>query len=164
MMALHNYPRCAAYLKAMRCDLDDPAMQDINWATILADSYSTAALKAAGTVNFDTMDGPELMRALEAILSGKRASAPPIDPQVFESLKAFFGSRGIKASKLKADDDFWTVARILWPFAINGKNGSLSDLHGILKGLTKRQRREASANIRKVPAQFLASSQKGAVQ
>jgi hypothetical protein len=71
--SIKQFPRCAAYLKAMRVRLDDPEMHDYWCAVVLSDAFSDARLAALGTVNFDTMPGRQLLTAFETILSESAA-------------------------------------------------------------------------------------------
>lgn len=68
---IHQFPRCFAYLKAMRVKFDDPAMHDYWAASILSDAFADAKLAKLGTVDFATMTGAQLLAAFEAILSVK---------------------------------------------------------------------------------------------
>ena len=155
MMALHSFPRCTAYLKAMRCRLDDPEMTDYAWAVVLSDAWTDDELVAVGTVNFDTMTGDQLLPELEKLLAVKAQSAP-LSPADAESLKAFIGARGVKVSSLTAPEDYWHVASILWPHTVKqGERGKLKSLLCKIRGMTKAQRRTAAVNIKAVPRKWL---------
>lgn len=67
---IHQFPRCFAYLKAMRVKFDDPTMHDYWAAAILSDAFSDARLAALGTVNFDNMTGRALLGEFEKMLGG----------------------------------------------------------------------------------------------
>jgi len=163
-MALHDFPRCSAYLKAMRFRLDDPAMTDYGWAVALSENWTDEFLVEDGRVNFDTMGGTAILTEFERLLSGGHArrnakrKALAASGSDMESLKAFVGSRGVKASALKSAEDFWTVAHILWPHAVKkGQSGHISELLGIIRSMSKKGRSiSASENIKKVPAQWRA--------
>ncbi|MFC3208097.1 hypothetical protein [Aquamicrobium soli] len=79
---IHQFPRCFAYLKAMRIKFEDPAMHDYWAAVILSDAFPDAKLASIGTVNFDTMTGRQLLTAFEAILAErpKRTKARKLKP------------------------------------------------------------------------------------
>lgn len=79
---INQFRRCVAYLKAMRVNIEDPAMHDYWFACILSDGFSDARLAKIGTVNFDTMSGHDLLAAFEAILSEKpkKATARKLKP------------------------------------------------------------------------------------
>lgn len=154
-MTIQAYPRCAAYLKASNYILSDPTMMDKHWAIGISQAFTDEELVKAGTINFETMSGDALMTEFERLMGGRQ---PRRNVGASESLKAFIGARGVKVSVLHGDEDFWTVARILWPQAVTASDGGpLSLLHHKIKSLTKRQRQEARANLRKVPSKWRAS-------
>ncbi len=102
------------------------------------------------------MGGRALLSALERELAGKVRRYAAYEGA--ESLKAFLGSRGIKASTLNSDDDFWLVASILWPHTVRkGRTGTLAELHSLIRNMTKKSRRTASVNLQRVPERFLPS-------
>lgn len=67
---ISKFPRCRAYLKAMRIKTDDPSQTDYWLAVTLSDGFSDARLAEMG-VDFDTMKGSTLLTAFEEILSAK---------------------------------------------------------------------------------------------
>jgi hypothetical protein len=165
MMALHDFPRCAAYLKAMRFRLDDEAMTDYGWAVALSENWTDEFLVADGRVNFDTMDGAAILTEFERLFregqaTGGKGEAHGLSHPDMEALKAYFGSRGIKASRLKSDDDFWIVAHILWPSHVGeSQRGPLRSLLTIIRGMSKKERQTARGRVQHVPARYLAPSQ-----
>lgn len=149
------FPRCTGYVKAMGVRVADPDMTDYWLAVLAAEAFTDDELVAAGTVDFATMSGTVLLGSMETLLRAGRARKPSLEGAHLESLKAFFGSRGIKASTLKTDEDFWTVAHVLWPsFVKKSKRGPLAELHATLRSMSKKQRQAARANIGKVPAKY----------
>lgn len=166
MMALHDFPRCSAYLKAMRFRLDDPAMTDYGWAVALSENWTDEFLVKDGRVDFATMGGSAILTEFERLFQqgtatgGKHAQRNArrygLSPTDMDSLRAFFGSRGVKASTLRTDDDFWTVAHILWPLKFaDGERGALRHMLNVLRSMTKKQRAAARANVVNVPARYL---------
>jgi hypothetical protein len=161
MMAISEFPRCSAYLKAMHFKLNDPSMTDYGWAVALSENWTDAFLVKDGRVNFDTMDGASILTEFERLLrdGGGRQKSRGISHEDMERLKAFLGSRGIKTSMLKGMDDYWSVAEILWPHKVSPKqDADLSSLLSTLSGMTKKQRQTARDNLHKVPAQFRGAS------
>ena len=154
-MSIHQYPRCAAYLKGMRVNLKDQEMSDYWFACILGDRISGEVLEREN-VKFERgyRDGQTLLQGLERILVH---GLHRVNAQASEALKAFIGSRGVKASKLKTIEDFWKVAAILWPQHFKGKIGSLDQLEAHIRSLSKEQRQAARENLSRVPAEFRAS-------
>ncbi|MFD1199548.1 hypothetical protein ACFQ3K_14675 [Brucella gallinifaecis] len=151
-MSIHQFPRCAAYLKGMRVNLNDPEMTDYWFAVILGDRMPKEELERDG-INFNRheRDGIKLLQGIERILVEGRNKSKV---WASEALKAFIGSRGVKASKLKTIEDFWKVAAILWPQHIKGKIGSLDQLEAHIRSLSKKQRQAARENLKRVPAEF----------
>jgi hypothetical protein len=158
MMAIADYPRCAAYLKGMRCRLDDPTMTDYWWAVILSQKWTDEELVADGRVNFETMAGPDILTEFERLLrDGIAKPRLGISHEVMERLRAFLGSRGIKTSALRSSGDYWRAASILWPQAVHLEaDHPLPALVTIISGMTKKQRQSANGNLHKVPAEWRA--------
>lgn len=154
-MSIHQFPRCAAYLKGMRVNLNDPEMTDYWFAVILGDRISGDVLDRAG-VRFErgVRDGQKLLQGIEQILA---QGLHRTKVNASEALKAFIGARGIKASKLKTIQDFWKVAAILWPEHFKGKIGSLDQLETQIRSLSKKQRQAARQNVMRVPAELRSS-------
>jgi len=152
-MSIYSFPRCAGYLKAMRVRLDDPDMTDYWFAAILSEGFTDEELTKAGTIDFSRMTGDELLSAFEQMLVDKRSAHPKLPKHDMESLKAFFGSRGVKASRLQSDDDFWICAGLMWGGVVKRSDGApLSELLFQLRHMSKSQRRRA--DIRRVPAKW----------
>ena len=154
-MSIHQFPRCAAYLKGMRVNLNDPEMTDYWFAVILGDRIAGDVLDRAG-VRFERgmRDGQKLLQGIEQILA---QGLHRTGVQASEALKAFIGSRGVKASKLKTIQDFWKVAEILWPEHFEDKIGSLDQLETQIRSLSKKQRQAARQNVMRVPAELRSS-------
>lgn len=147
MTGLARFPKCASYLRAVdKKALTDPGMNTYWAAVILADALPERDLEAAG---FEwpqgVSDGDVILSQLEAVLANRRVSVP-ISGAVRESVKAFLGSRGVMASRLKDDAEFWEAARILWPDQI-GEGAGLNELHSQLKAMSKKQRQRADVQL-----------------
>lgn len=168
-MSIHDYPRCASYLKAMEVRLDDPSMSDYWFAVILGDRIPEGALKRAG-VDFSNREDTGILGRIEAALTSQKTKrqrhGPGLIHSDFESLKAFFGSRGVKASRLKSGEDFWRAAHCMWPkyFCVTEMGsehfrafheGDLRSLHKVLKSMTKRERR--TADLSRLPEEWRAA-------
>jgi hypothetical protein len=160
-----QFPRSAAYIKACGVKLDDPGLLDIDYAIILAEeAFTDEELVAAGTVDFGSgplrqRDGTAILAALDALLRNRpaRHKAKPVrflaDAE-FEALKAYFGSRGVKASRLVTHEDFYSVAEILWPEHVV-RSERLDDLLSQIRAMTKKQRQSARSRLHLVPKRFL---------
>ena len=162
-MSIHSFPRCAAYLKCAKYQLNDPEMTDYGWAVALSHTWSDEELIADGRVNFDMMSGTAILTEFERLFRDgwkqKKAEVstfamPAAD---MDKLRAFLGSRGIKTSLL-TKDAYWEVASILWPHHVtNDPSKPLDDLLFILSKMSKKQRQSANENRKKVPPQWRAS-------
>ena len=108
---------------------------------------------ADGRVNFDTMGGKAILNEFERLLRDGTPRARKVEAPA--KLASFLGSRRVKTSHLSAAD-WWPVASMLWPSVVAGKSGTLEDLCALIAGMTKDQRKEANANIRKVPVKWRA--------
>lgn len=75
----------------------------------------------------------------------------------FLSLQAFLGCCGVKTSRLMTNQDYWTVARTLFPARIDQFEGAtLEDLHAQVKAMTKAERRFLGReNIKHIPAKLV---------
>lgn len=160
MMPITDYPRCAAYLKGMRCRLDDPTMTDYWWAVILSEKWTDEDLVADGRVNFETMAGPDILTEFERLLQDGIAKPHlGISSEGMERLRAFLGSRGIRTSALRSSGDYWKAASILWPqVGLPDADRPLSALLTIISGMTKKQRQSANGNLHRVPAEWRAGA------
>lgn len=161
-MAIHDFPRCAAYLKGARYKLNDPDMDDYGWAVALSHTWTDEFLVEDGRVNFDTMSGTAILTEFERLFRDgwkqKSSDAPTFSMPAadMDKLRAFLGSRGIKTSLL-TKDAYWEVASILWPDHVeNDPSKPLDDLLSIISNLSKKQRQAAHRNLSKVPARWRA--------
>ncbi|PZO78467.1 MAG: hypothetical protein DI629_12280 [Mesorhizobium amorphae] len=164
-----DFPRCAAYLKRMNVSLADPSMDEYNYAIIIGEeAYSEEGLALAG-VAFTGHRQEGLLRKLEVGFPRRLGAASDrherewLDQADMDRLRAYFGSRGVKAGQLRAVDDFWRVALILWPASIKRTKKGLPDLLRQIAGMTKAQRQSATSNVAKVPAEFMARSRSSAL-
>lgn len=155
MMAVHDFPRCSAYLKASNFRLEDASMSDMAWAVVMSTAFTDEELVEDGRVSFERMTGDAILGEFERLMGTRRRIGD--DFAGIESLKAFIGARGVKVSALKSEAEYWQVARILWPHAVKrNDSGSLAVLHGKIKSLSKKSRQSARENLRKVPAAWRA--------
>jgi hypothetical protein len=155
MMAITDYPRCAGYVKAMRVRLDDPEMTDYWYAVLASQAFTDEELVKAGTVNFETMKGDAILAEFERLFTTRRRSEADHDD--LESLKAFIGSRGVKVSAFQSDDDFWTVARILWPNTLPKQNVTLTELVNAIRSMSKKARSSARDRVHLIPSKWIAA-------
>jgi hypothetical protein len=78
----------------------------------------------------------------------------------FLSLNALLGVYGVRTSLLQSNQDYWTCAKALWP-EVSDKDASLASLQAQIKAMTKTHRKkEAKANICRVPIRFLSEAPK----
>lgn len=78
------------------------------------------------------------------------------------SVRAFLGSAGIRTSKLKTEDDLWSVASVLWPHWINRRpNSDVSVLRGQIAGISRKNRISvARTTLRNVDRRFVSGAEK----
>lgn len=152
-MSIHDFPRCAGYLKAMRVNINDPEMTDYWFGVVVSDAFTDAQLIKDGSINFETMAGDKILSEFERLLADmaqRRANNAPAP----ESLKALLGSRGVKVSRLDTADDYWQVACLLWPTVIRrGSDNSFQALMDQIKAMSKKQRK-AACNRNAIPTEW----------
>jgi hypothetical protein len=146
---IERFPRCKAYLKAMGCKFLDSNWNNYWAAVLLADAFDDGDLIEAG-IDYSTMQGSKLLSILESLFSVKREkAAAKVQKMRSAELVAYLGSRGVKTSALKNDDDFVKAALILWPFI--DKQIRYDQLLGQLMGMSKKTRRRANENLHNLP-------------
>jgi hypothetical protein len=80
----------------------------------------------------------------------------PVD--YFLSLNALLGWYGVKTSQLTSNQDYWNVAKALWPDHITA-SGSLEDLQRQIKALPRKLRKQiARSNVHHVPPHLLSNA------
>lgn len=152
-MSIQSFPRCNAYLNAMRVNTSDPHMTDYWYAVVVSEAFTDAQLIKDGAVNFEAMEGDKLLSQFERMLADKAARRANKAPAP-ESLKALLGSRGVKVSKLETADDYWQVAILLWPTVIiRGHGSSFQSLMDQIKAMSKKQRK-AACNRDAIPLEW----------
>jgi len=160
-MNLTAFPRCAAYLKGMQIRMDDESMTNYSGAVILSEKWTDEQLVEAGGVDFSTRDGDAILTRFEALLS--RTVREMVDANRERnriSLLAYIGSRGVRTSALKTDDDFLRAVHTLWPFI--DRRIPVSEIHSQLASMSKKVRAQANANLKKLPPEWVISAKDGA--
>lgn len=77
----------------------------------------------------------------------------------FLSLNALLGVHGVRTSMLQSNQDYWMVAKALWPQIREEKNDTLQDLQKKIKGMPKAQRRkDARQNLRNIPSAWFSEA------
>lgn len=77
----------------------------------------------------------------------------------FLSLNALLGVHGVRTSMLMSNQDYWMVAKALWPQIREEKDDTLQDLQRKIKGMSKAQRRkDARQNLRNIPAAWFSEA------
>lgn len=77
----------------------------------------------------------------------------------FLSLNALLGVHGVKTSMLQSNQDYWMVAKALWPEIREERGDTLQDLQKKIKGMSKTQRRKnARQNLGNVPDAWFSGS------
>lgn len=77
----------------------------------------------------------------------------------WKSLNALLGVYGVRTSMLHTNDDYWLCAQALWPSIKRQYGATLEELQQDIKAMSKKQRRkDALANIMRVPAHLLSDA------
>lgn len=159
MINVSAYPLCAGRLHFQKANLSDPLMTKYWAAVCVAYDLSDVQLTDFGGFNFsDRSDanGKKLLKRLEEFLKDKAQRAAANSAYSHNGLRAMFGAYGVKTSKLESENDYWTVAEILFPGAAE-RNGGLTALYTQISKLPKKARgREARANLAKLQAEWRA--------
>jgi hypothetical protein len=155
------YPLCAAKLKFQRADLNDPLMTPYWAAVCVAFDIRDADLAEKGGFNFNSrtdINGKALLSGLEAILRDRSHRTVANAGFAHSGLVALLGSRGVKTSALKSEDDYWTAAETLFPGQIT-RNGGMTALYVQINAIPKNARKRfVLENLRKLPSEWLSSS------
>ena len=68
------------------------------------------------------------------------------------------GSRGVKTSALKTEDDYWKAAETLFPGRI-ARNGGFTSLAVQIHSIPKKERKRLAAeNLRSVPVEWISGA------
>lgn len=161
MINVSAYPLCAKRLHFQNVNFTDEKFTKY-WAAVnVAFDLPDTQLTEFGGFNFNDRspaNGAKLFKRLEEFLvrRGQRLAGNNFAAAV--ELKAMLGSRGIKTSMLKSEDDYWTAAEILFSGRIK-RNGGLTSLYTQIHAIPKKQRKAlANENLRKLPADWLSSA------
>lgn len=164
MINVSAYPLCAKKLKFQRVNLDEPTMTKFWAAVCVADDCLDEQLTDFGGFDFNDRspeNGGRLLKRLEEFLAQRqqRYAKNSVRAKLADDgLIAMLGSRGIKTSMLKSEDDYWTAAEILFSGRIK-RNGGLTSLYTQIHAIPKKQRKAlANENLRKLPADWLSSA------
>lgn len=77
----------------------------------------------------------------------------------FLSLNALLGVHGVRTSMLMSNQDYWMVAKALWPQIREEKDDTLQDLQRKIKSMSKAQRRkDARQNLRNIPSAWFSEA------
>jgi hypothetical protein len=153
MYATQGYTKCTAYIKAIDPKWwNDERMCKPYWAAcVIAESLSEQALKDVG---YDYRDWkaeatfPKLEKALGMIPVKNRDFVTP-------ELRGYFGGRGIKTEKIASPDEYWALAKILWPAHISDQgNLTLQDLEFQICRMSKAQRKTAGSRIKDINKKY----------
>jgi len=158
MLNMSSYPQCARILHFQQANLNDPAMNHYWAAACVASAQSDALLTDFGGFNFDDRspaNGKKLLARMEEFLTDRSQRSAANYAFASDGLKSLLGSRGIKTSELKSEDDYWAAAEILFPGHIN-RLGGFSSLYVQITAIPKKLRGELGrANLRHIPKEWL---------
>lgn len=170
MIDLSPFPRCAKRLEFQRANLADPAMNAYWAAVCVADEIPEERIAKFGGFNFDLRteaNGYKLLSQLERLIKSGRRGLAKSDVNgksaAEMSVRALMGAFGVRMSKLKGLDDYWTAATTLWPSLIQepGKDSEryrdMDSLRFQISRLSKKQRKIARQNIELLPKEWRAA-------
>lgn len=161
MINVSPYPQCARILRFQNCNLGEEKFT-LYWAAVnVASAQSDDQLADFGGFNFrDKSDsnGRKLLERLEAFLTRKAQRYAKNSVLASDTLKALLGSRGVKTSALKSEDDYWKAAETLFPGRI-ARNGGFTSLAVQIHSIPKKERKRlGSANLRNIPSEWLSEA------
>lgn len=158
MLNLSAYPQCARLLHFQQTNLSDPLMTHYWAAVCVASGQSDTLLTDFGGFNFDDKspaNGKRLLARLEEFLTDRSQRSAGNFAYASEGLKALLGSRGVKTSALKSEDDYWAASEILFPGHIS-RLGGFTSLYVQITAIPKKQRGALGrANLRLLPVEWL---------
>lgn len=158
MISLAAYPQCATRLRFQRANLNEESFTLYWAAACVAFDLSDTLLTEYGGFNFDDRsdaNGKKLLARLESFLTERAQRTAANSVFASEGLKAYLGSRGVKVSMLKSENDFWLAAETLFPGKIS-RAGGFSSLYVQISSIPKKERqRLGHANLRNVPVEWL---------
>lgn len=162
MMAITDFPRCAAYLKGMGIRIPDPEMQDQHFAWLLGDAaFDEKELVEMGAADFGSAQWGELLPAMDACLASRKTrGAPGIGTEQRYRLIGLISTYGIKGSMLKGKAEaIYEVAHILWPDDIPSGTPGQQRVLDILNKMPKKYRaKTARENLHRVPRKYFGES------
>lgn len=165
---LTAYPQCAKRLHFQRTRMDEKGFNAFWAAACVADGFRDEDLTEFGGFDFDTRteeNGYRQLGRLEQFMAHRRAVAKqnenspafnrryaPQANNIRERVKSMIGAYGVKAGKISTEEEFWSVAAVLWPGRIvMPAVPRLSDLVKQITAIDKKDRREARENRRALP-------------
>ena len=155
MMAITDFPRCAAYARGMGLFLGDPEMQDKHYAWLIGDAaLSEDELKRIGAEGLPVGEWGNLLPAMDELLS-TRLRQPKADKRSRDRLIGMISWCGIKGGTIKDDEDARVVVRALWPDLRPKKDAGIVDLLRLLEAKPKKWRSaSARVNLHRVPRKY----------
>lgn len=155
---LTAYPQCAQRLHFQRANLNEAGFTNYWAAACVASGLSDTLLTDFGGFDFDDRsdaNGKKLLSRLEQFFADGSQRAAGNSVFASEGLKAFLGSRGVKTSELKTEDDYWTAAEILFSGRIK-RTGGFSSLYLQIQSIPKKERGALGrSNVHKLPVEWL---------
>jgi hypothetical protein len=158
MLNLSAYPQCARILQYQRANLSEPSMNHYWAAACVASGQSDALLTEFGGFDFEDRspaNGKRLLARLEEFLTDRSPRSAGNYAFASDGLRSLLGSRGVKTSALKSEDDYWAASEILFPGHIS-RLGGFTSLYVQITSIPKKQRGALGrANLKHLPAEWL---------
>lgn len=161
MLNVSPYPQCARRLQHQQVNLSDDKFTEY-WAAVnVSSEQSDAQMTEFGGFDFSdrsVANGKKLLKRLEEFFVWRSQKYAKNSVLASDTLKALLGSRGIKTSSLKTEDDYWEAAETLFPGRI-ARNGGFTSLAVQIHSIPKKERKRlGAANLRNVPIEWISDA------
>lgn len=161
MISMAKFPRCAKRLEFQRANLTEAGMTEYWAAVCLADQFTNHELSEHGGINFadkSVDNGRKLLGIFEKLLLEREQRRVAHVGFSHDGLRAMFGARGVKTSNLGGEGDYWTVGETLFPGHIK-RDGGMTELYSQILRISKKERKRlATANLRRLPLDWLSDA------
>lgn len=160
-LTLSPYPQCARRLQHQQVNLNEEKFNEY-WAAVnVSSELSDAQMTEFGGFDFSdrsVQNGKRLLKRLEEFFVWRSQKYAKNSVLASDTLKALLGSRGVKTSALKSEDDYWKAAETLFPGRI-ARNGGFTSLAVQIHSIPKKERKRlGSANLRNIPSEWLSEA------
>lgn len=161
MINVSIYPQCARRLHHQQVNLNEEKFTEY-WAAVnVSSELSDAQMTEFGGFDFadrSIENGKRLLKRLEDFFVWRSQKYAKNSVLASDTLKALLGSRGIKTSALKSENDYWQAAETLFPGRI-ARNGGFTSLAVQIHSIPKKERKRlGAANLRNMPSEWISDA------